>query len=450
MSTREEAAAGFQLLTDILKNAGLRLRKSSRPWQDPTLTYMEFGTDDRNTDIALSDDVLSDLPNTRERRTEAESYAAAIAGRIKCGSPSAFYCRSCIPIDLQIYWPIKTSIDYEQRLVSWLMVTATNELAGTIAMCSLKFGAFEFPSPSPFHRAEQITNRIRNAIDEGTVQFIPQETHSSNSQIIEQRRTGERPQASEEDIERFLVGKVYNLGFRAANRPHPVWVPDPWDAIYLGATTRTLSQAAHILQAKRLLIISDDYASPSDKLLSEGLGELIGKSRQRQKLSLSTIPNKANFESHVADQLGQSAEVALIFIDLDHFKQVNDTQGHQAGDACLEKAIQTMGAAIGSKGTLYRWGGDEFAICLPDFSTEEAKATAERIRRSIENSKAGGEVTVTASVGVCATDEVPTASPAEFINKADEAMYASKKCGRNRVTVAYKGGHRTTGRRRMI
>lgn len=89
-------------------------------------------------------------------------------------------------------------------------------------------------------------------------------------------------------------------------------------------------------------------------------------------------------------------------------------------------------------------------MCLPDFSTEEAKATAERIRQSIENSKAGGPIAVTASVGVCATDQVATDSPATFIKNADDAMYASKKAGRNGVTVAYKGGPRTIKRRTFI
>ena len=97
-----------------------------------------------------------------------------------------------------------------------------------------------------------------------------------------------------------------------------------------------------------------------------------------------------------------------------------------------------MAAAISSKGSLYRWGGDEFAVCLPHFSTEEAAATAERIRRSIENSSAGGTIAVTASIGLCATDQITATSPAAFIKAADDAMYSSKKSGKNRVTVAKK------------
>ena len=174
MSTREEAAAGFRVLTEDLNKAGLRLRNSNRPWQDLTATYVEFGTDDRSTNIVLSDEFLSDLPNTREHRAEAESYAATIAGRIKCGPPNAFYCRSGIPIDIQIHWPIRTGFTPDRQLDSWLMVTITNELDGTIAICSLHFSTFEYPNPSLFQRMENMTNRMRDGIDDGTVKFVAQ------------------------------------------------------------------------------------------------------------------------------------------------------------------------------------------------------------------------------------------------------------------------------------
>ena len=435
MTTREEAAAGFQTLTEILKNAGLRLRNSSRPWQDRTVTFLEFGTDDLSMDIVLSDEILSDLPSSRESRAEAEAFAAIIAARIKCGSPNAFYCRSGIPIDLKIHWPINTAFNHEQRLVSWLMVAATNELAGTSAMCALQFGAFEYPTPSPFQRAEQIANRMRDAIDEGSVHFTPYGARSSSGQLIEQKAATERRQASEEEIERFLVGKAYDLGFRAAHSPRLVWIRDPWDASYLGTTTRTLSQAAHILQARKLLVVADDHARPSDKLLSEGPLEKREERKKKARPSLSNIPLKDQFNSELSTLVEQQREFSLILIDLDNFKAVNDTGGHPAGDVCLERVVRAICDAVGQKGNLYRWGGDEFAVCLEDFSTDEAAVTAERIRRSIEDAKPGGTILVTASIGVCATDNLDPQSPEEAFNAADRAMYSSKHSGKNRVTV---------------
>jgi diguanylate cyclase (GGDEF)-like protein len=100
----------------------------------------------------------------------------------------------------------------------------------------------------------------------------------------------------------------------------------------------------------------------------------------------------------------------------------------------LERVIKAIGSALGRKGTLYRWGGDEFAVILPDFSTEEALGTAERIRRAIEEAKPGGDIAVTASLGICANDRLETTTAEALLDSADKAMYASKKNGKNRVT----------------
>jgi diguanylate cyclase (GGDEF)-like protein len=443
MTRREEVAAGLQLLEQIFSKAGISIRESRRPWHDRTATYIVVGAGDSSTDIVLTDDFLSDLPATREHKSAAESYAQAVAGRIKHGSAQAFYCRSGIPITLETHWPIHTSATTDRGLVSWLMVTATNGLDETEAMCSLQFHAFEYPRPSPFQQMKQIVNRVRGAIDEGSVTFVPPGTHPSNGQIIEQKRIEEKPPASDEEIQRFLLEKTYYLGFRASRNPHSVWISDPWDANYIGATTRALSQAAHIVQARKLITLdsTSQYASPSDKLLSDGPADQPKRPEARAKLSLSTISDKNRFSSDLSAMLERQEEFALILIDLDHFKTVNDTKGHAAGDACLERVIQAIYKSVGTKGDMYRWGGDEFVVCLPDFSADEATATAERIRQSIEDARPGDAVPVTASIGVCAADQLGPQSLEEMFKVADHAMYTSKQSGKNRVTVCRRDGH---------
>jgi len=91
---------------------------------------------------------------------------------------------------------------------------------------------------------------------------------------------------------------------------------------------------------------------------------------------------------------------------------------------------------IGRRGRIYRWGsGDEFAVLLPDFSTDEAKVTAERVRNAVENGKPAGDTVVTTSIGVCGTDRAGSKSAEEILDFADKAMYVSKKSGKNRVTA---------------
>lgn len=80
---------------------------------------------------------------------------------------------------------------------------------------------------------------------------------------------------------------------------------------------------------------------------------------------------------------------AVIFIDLDHFKTLNDTCGHPAGDKCLERIAEIIGAIALHRGRLYRYGGDEFAVVLPNTDDAEARATAERIRRTIDAENPG-------------------------------------------------------------
>jgi diguanylate cyclase (GGDEF)-like protein len=154
----------------------------------------------------------------------------------------------------------------------------------------------------------------------------------------------------------------------------------------------------------------------------------------RSKVLLSDLPNKEKLMIDTNGLLNRRAGSALLMIDLDNFKSVNDSKGHSEGDACLERVVNAIGDVLGRKGTLYRWGGDEFAIVLPDYSTEEAHATGERIRRAVEDARPGHDVAVTVSIGVGASDRKENPSFEELFDAADKAMYESKNKGKNRVT----------------
>lgn len=132
--------------------------------------------------------------------------------------------------------------------------------------------------------------------------------------------------------------------------------------------------------------------------------------------------------------LAGRTQLGVIYVNLDGFKSVNDTLGHPSGDKCLEKVVEIIGAAVAGKGRLYRYGGDEFVVLLPNFLTAEAAATAERIRAAIDESNPGGEIKVTASIGVTSSDQPQLGTAEELIKAADEAMYVSKNAGKNRVT----------------
>lgn len=151
-------------------------------------------------------------------------------------------------------------------------------------------------------------------------------------------------------------------------------------------------------------------------------------------VALGTLPGQEGLRSDLEMRCAEDSPTVLVFVDLDNFKQVNDSLGHPAGDECLSKVAEVLGTIAAMRGKVYRYGGDEFAIVLPNCTSPEAAATAERIRQEIERANRGGPVKVTASIGVVGTDLVGRASES-LITKADQAMYVSKQTGRNKVTV---------------
>jgi len=136
-----------------------------------------------------------------------------------------------------------------------------------------------------------------------------------------------------------------------------------------------------------------------------------------------------------ARRLGQG--VAVVFLDIDHFKNINDRHGHEAGDRVLQQLAARLRGIIRETDLLFRWGGEEFVILLPHTGVDEAAALGERIRAAVADRPfAAGDshhtVAVTVSVGVAGTGEGP-ANPDALLARADAACYRAKEAGRNRV-----------------
>jgi diguanylate cyclase (GGDEF)-like protein len=435
----EQLQLGMAELANHLAKAGLGISKQARAWPNCMATYFEIGKPGRYTDVVLSDDFICDLPGTREYQEAVDSYATAVAGRIRCGAPDTFYCLSHAAISISINWPIQAAV-VDNRPSAWLLVNVTNEGKGGIAKCCLDVERhLTYSDRTMLDDLRSATNKIRKAIDEGTVTFYDPQSHPSSYQRITDDSGERSPTRPAVEIEKFIVGKTYMLGFQIPEVPGEVYATDPWDAEYLGTSKKELSQSAYVLRARGLidLDMTLSFARPSDKLVTTGWPAAIDSTAPApapQVLSLSRLPKKDELLAQAKNSLSQNSEIALVVIDLDKFKEVNDTRGHAEGDACLERVIKAIGSALGRKGRLYRWGGDEFAVILPDFSTEEALGTAERIRRAIEESKPGGDIAVTASLGICANDRLKSPTAETLLDSADKAMYASKKNGKNRVT----------------
>lgn len=174
--------------------------------------------------------------------------------------------------------------------------------------------------------------------------------------------------------------------------------------------------------------------------------------RQRAQLQwqatrdpLTELPNRREFERELEELLSdrrRPASACALFIDLDHFKQVNDAAGHGAGDALLKRVAQALCAGVRAEDSVARLGGDEFAVLLRGCGLQEARQVAEKLRAAIESQRQAGPVPVgvTASVGIVEIDAT-LATLAEVLEAADRACYAAKRAGRNRVglTVGLRG-----------
>ena len=145
---------------------------------------------------------------------------------------------------------------------------------------------------------------------------------------------------------------------------------------------------------------------------------------------------RSNYIYEQSKRFGHST--AIIMMDLDHFKNVNDTYGHGVGDTVLQSVAELLQRQLREVDIVARMGGEEFAFALPETDPDNAAAFAERIRIGIEDlvtSKNGYEIRLTASFGV-ATCAGGAANIETLLTRADKALYSAKRNGRNQVAVA--------------
>jgi diguanylate cyclase (GGDEF)-like protein len=204
--------------------------------------------------------------------------------------------------------------------------------------------------------------------------------------------------------------------------------------------TRALSRQAERLRAR----VAEQTAE-----LQETVKLLESANTQLEALSLEDdltgIANRRSFERALADEWNRARRheqpLALVLLDLDHFKDLNDRCGHPAGDDCLRRVGAFLAQAIKRSGEVVaRYGGEEFAILLPGVEPDIAIRVAETLRDGIEHlnvpyGNPGGR-RMTASCGVAAMTPRADMSSDNLVASADRALYAAKHSGRNCVRLA--------------
>jgi diguanylate cyclase (GGDEF)-like protein len=197
-----------------------------------------------------------------------------------------------------------------------------------------------------------------------------------------------------------------------------------------------------------LHVIGPDLAPPDHPMverinvIADETGNRLGTLRATRETRLQAttdgltgLPNRRSVEAAAEDLINTGRGFAVAIGDLDHFKDLNDTYGHEAGDRALRLFARTLRINLRPDDIASRYGGEEFVLLLPNTSVEEARSALDRLRVTLAGDiAASGTVPFTASWGVTTSDTADTFT--EMIQAADEALYAAKRAGRNRVVVA--------------
>jgi diguanylate cyclase (GGDEF)-like protein/PAS domain S-box-containing protein len=195
------------------------------------------------------------------------------------------------------------------------------------------------------------------------------------------------------------------------------------------------SAKAQVLPGLDLSILSDVTEEMQAQQRLESLAQID---------PLTGISNRRHFLSQASDELARARRhgqpLALLMIDLDHFKEINDHHGHACGDEVLRRFVQAVRGEVRQGECFARLGGDEFVLLLPQTDLEGATTIAQRLLQLVREhpaASAGLVVHFTASVGVAAltAEAVTAASIDELMRMADQALYRSKAAGRGRVNV---------------
>jgi diguanylate cyclase (GGDEF)-like protein len=175
--------------------------------------------------------------------------------------------------------------------------------------------------------------------------------------------------------------------------------------------------------------------------------QLVQMLAQRAQIDgLTGLWNRAYFDRRWAEEVARAERhtrpLTVALVDLDHFKSVNDTFGHPAGDMVIQGLARILQRESRASDIACRYGGEEFVLIMPDTAPADGHHVCERVRRCLEdmNWPRHPERRITASFGLAGTDGRGDVSAESWLEAADRTLYASKKSGRNRVTIADLSG----------
>ncbi|CAN7204073.1 diguanylate cyclase [Pseudoduganella sp. LjRoot289] len=253
--------------------------------------------------------------------------------------------------------------------------------------------------------------------------------------------------------ERHLLRKL-PPGATLRNRPAGMWELYRWQII-VGATLIVLEGAlitvlVRVLRSRRkaLAALNDERNNLEDRVLQRTLELLMANTKLEQLATtdpLTGIANRRKMTEQITKELDRARRykhpLALLMVDIDHFKRINDTYGHEVGDQAILAVAGALAASMRSMDLAARFGGEEFVLLMPEAELDTAGGAAERLRETVSQLRievdGGLAISVTISVGVAASyPQAAPDSPSSLLVRADQALYRAKKEGRDRVVLS--------------
>jgi diguanylate cyclase (GGDEF)-like protein len=259
-----------------------------------------------------------------------------------------------------------------------------------------------------------------------------------------------RPIASTRAHWPLLLGLVAIAATLVAFGTTDAHLDEAWPRTLLGVPAggwATTALVGVVALSAQLLLNTHSSLKRERRLVETGAALRMAKARLEEMARTDAgtgLPNRRAFFDDLADEFQRAQRygrpLALLMLDLDRFKRVNDLYGHQFGDRVLAETALTLRRQLRTSDLVARYGGEEFVVVLPETTQRDAMVVAEKLRAAVEaqvlDENESAAVRSTVSVGVASVPAPGVTSDAELLRRADEALYEAKRAGRNRVEAA--------------
>lgn len=245
----------------------------------------------------------------------------------------------------------------------------------------------------------------------------------------------------------YLIDTDLVLGnYRGEEVAKLLLAQDVSDYVRQSAERFTMMNTTSIILSVLLMVMLYLVFTSYTRKIDHSYNEIARLNRTSQRLSVENVKlskkahvdplthchNRTHFNDYIEATI-QSGKGAVIFFDIDHFKQINDRYGHDLGDRVLRSIADTVRHHLREEDYFARWGGEEFVIVMAHGSVAQAKRKAEELRKVIEARPVVEEITLTCSFGVAQIKKGDT--PHTLIERVDALLYRAKNEGRNRVCI---------------